>query len=132
MYTPLPDDLRALWATALYAGLRRGELRALRWTDVDLERGVITVSRGWDNVEGEQATKSVAGERVVPIVAPLRQELVRHKLATGRSGAGLIFGTSTDVPFAPQTVHRRSTKAWKDAGLAAPLCTPGDTPPSAT
>ena len=27
---------RALWATALYAGLRHGELRALRWEDVDL------------------------------------------------------------------------------------------------
>ena len=27
-----PDD-RAVWATAMYAGLRRGELRALRWSD---------------------------------------------------------------------------------------------------
>jgi integrase len=35
----LPADQRALWATALYAGLRRGELQALRWQNVDLERG---------------------------------------------------------------------------------------------
>src|SRR5581483_11655363 len=28
----LPDDDRALWATAFYAGLRRGELRALKWS----------------------------------------------------------------------------------------------------
>jgi integrase len=27
----LPESDRALWATALYAGLRRGELLALRW-----------------------------------------------------------------------------------------------------
>ena len=30
-----PTQDRALWATAFYAGLRRGELRALRWIDVD-------------------------------------------------------------------------------------------------
>ena len=39
----LPLEDRAVWATALYAGLRRGELAALRWQDVDLERGVICV-----------------------------------------------------------------------------------------
>ena len=47
-----PDRDRALWATALYAGLRRGELRALRVEDVDLAAGVIHVERGWDPREG--------------------------------------------------------------------------------
>jgi integrase len=32
----LPEPDRPLWATAMYAGLRRGELQALRWADVDL------------------------------------------------------------------------------------------------
>jgi integrase len=41
----LPARDQALWATALYAGLRRGELQGLRWTDVDFKAGVIRVER---------------------------------------------------------------------------------------
>lgn len=37
----LPDRDRPLWATAFYGDLRRGELQALRWEDVDLDAGVI-------------------------------------------------------------------------------------------
>jgi integrase len=64
-----PD--RVLWATATYAGLRRGELTALRFEDVDLAAGVIHVRRGWDQMEGEIATKSREGRRKVPVPAPL-------------------------------------------------------------
>jgi integrase len=32
----------------MYAGLRLGELRALRVDDLDLASGVISVERGWD------------------------------------------------------------------------------------
>jgi hypothetical protein len=35
---------QVVWATALYAGLRRGEIRGLRWCDVDFEHGLIPVS----------------------------------------------------------------------------------------
>ena len=64
---------RPLWATAFYAGLRRGELIALRWEDVDLATGVIHVRRGWDAVEGEITPKSSKGKRNVPIpAAPAR------------------------------------------------------------
>jgi integrase len=55
-----PAD-RPLWAIAFYAGLRRGELVALPWDDVDLATGVMHVRRGWDAVEGEIAPKSRQG-----------------------------------------------------------------------
>src|SRR3954451_1397338 len=63
----LPEREQALWATAFYAGLRRGELRALRCDDVDFAAGVIHVRRGWDDNEGEQDPKSYAGTRDVPM-----------------------------------------------------------------
>jgi integrase len=43
----LPERDRSVWATAMYAGLRRGELMALRIEDVDLAAGIIHVRRGW-------------------------------------------------------------------------------------
>ena len=49
----LPDELRPIYATAFYAGLRRGELRGLRWDDVNLAKGVIHVRRCWDDYAGE-------------------------------------------------------------------------------
>ena len=55
---------RALWATNLYAGLRRGELMALHREEVDLATGVIRVERGWDDCEGEgRRSRSRAGAR---------------------------------------------------------------------
>jgi site-specific recombinase XerC len=52
LITVLPEPDRASWATAFYAGLRRGGLQGLSWEDIDLAAGVIRVERGWDPVEG--------------------------------------------------------------------------------
>ena len=112
----LPEHDRALWATAMYAGLRRGELLALRWEDVDLAGGVIHVERSWDAKEGAVAPKSRAGWRTVPIPAVLRDYLVEHKLRSGRH-VGLVFGTSYTQPFTPSNVRKRANVAWLRAGL---------------
>jgi integrase len=110
----LPDEDRALWATALYAGLRRGELRGLRWSDVDLEGRVIRVQRGWDDKEGEQAGKSRAARREVPILDLLAPELAAHKLRSGgRAGDDLVFGRTASAAFVPSTIRLRALAAWK-------------------
>jgi integrase len=109
-----PRD-RVIWATAMYAGLRLGELQALHGEDIDLKRGVIDVRRGWDQYEGEQTPKSRAGERRVPIVAALRPELDRALQARDH---GLVFGRSATLPFSPSTLDTRAARAWKAAGLA--------------
>jgi len=108
----LPPDDRAVWATAMYAGLRRGELRGLRWCDIDLQKGIVRVERGWDDADGEIEAKTRAGRRSVPILARLRRELAAHKLRTGRSDDDLVFGTTETVPFEPSTVRRRAIAAW--------------------
>jgi integrase len=112
----LPERDRALWATAMYAGLRRGELLALRWEDVDMAGDVIHVERSWDAKEGAVEPKSRAGRRTVPIPTVLREFLVEHKLRSGRH-VGLVFGTSYTQPFTPSNVRKRGNAAWARASL---------------
>lgn len=113
----LPDRDRAIWATALYAGLRRGELLALAWKNVDLAIGVIHVERSYDAKDRvEVEPKSRAGRRTIPIVGALRDVLVEHK-ARERRATGLVFGSSAETPFQPSNVWRRASTAWKQAGL---------------
>lgn len=112
----LRDADRAIWATALYAGLRRGEIRALRWEDVNLAEGLIHVERGWDDLEGPIELKSRAGRRRVPIAGVLRDHLVAHKLRSDRS-SGLVFGRDGSTPFNPGKLTERADEDWKATGL---------------
>src|SRR6266545_454869 len=110
-----PDDC-ALWGCAFYAGLRRGELRALLWNDVDLADGLIRVERSMSSHGETGGPKSRAGRRGVPVVAMLRDLLVEHKLVT-RRGEGLVFGSSATQPFTPTAVLKRALTAWRRARL---------------
>jgi integrase len=76
---------RALIATLVFAGLRIGEATALRWRDIDLARGRITVG----------ASKTDAGIREVDILPVLADELATHRHANSTAGADeLTFPTS--------------------------------------
>jgi len=55
----LPEDLRPIYATAAFGGLRRGELRALRVSDVN--DVYLWVERSWDDKAGVIEPKSKAG-----------------------------------------------------------------------
>jgi hypothetical protein len=101
---------RSSTRSSRYAGLRRGELMALRREDVDLAAGVIHVRRGWDAVEGEIATKS-GKDRRVPIPAILRDHLDDQLQALAWTD-GLVFGVTADRPFNDTTMREHTRKAW--------------------
>lgn len=116
----LPEEDRPLWALAFFAGLRCGEVQALRWEDITLPRegsGRIRVERAYDPKSRRYvAPKSKAGTRTVPIPGELREQLQKHALRTGRR-EGLIFGRDGVAPFTSSNVGRRARTAWKRAGL---------------
>ena len=101
----------------MYAGLRRGELRALRIEDVDVANGVIRVEHGWDPREGEIDLKSDAARRKVPISAILRDFLTERLAAGDRHGPDLIFGATSGRPFNGVKLSERADRAWKKAKL---------------
>jgi integrase len=111
----LPERDRALWATALYAGLRRGELMALRWQDVDLTSNIIRVERSWDVKEGEIEPKTTKGQRTVPIASKLHGYLFEQRIRAA-DPEGLVFGKG-DEPFEPSPLRARAAKAWKAGGV---------------
>lgn len=89
---------RALVATLAYAGLRIGEMLDLRWGDVDLARGTITV----------RASKTDAGVRVVNVLPALRDELVAYRASLADAPRdALAFGTSTGGRQSETNVRRR-------------------------
>jgi integrase len=92
---------RVAFALAAFAGLRAGEVRALRWTDVDLVRGEIVVR--FSRVRGQDSTPKSGKNRIVPIAEPLRAAL-----ETAKAGKPSPFGL-----VAPSG---RGT-AWSDWGL---------------
>ena len=114
----VPDADRGVWATAFYSGLRIGEIRALRITDVDLVRGIIHVRASWDPIEGAVAPKSVAGERRVPIPEALLTELTLQ-LERVTWGSGLLVGRTPQTPFNYSSLTTRARRAWAEAHLAS-------------
>lgn len=112
----LPSE-RPLWALALYSGLRRGELWALRWEDVDLDAGVIHVRRSWDTHEGEIEPKSGAGARRVPIAAVLRRYLLEQKLRNGGRPEHRVLADASNELRNATTLTEWARRRWKAAGL---------------
>jgi excisionase family DNA binding protein len=63
----LPPQWRPLYATAVYTGMRQGELLGLRKSDIDMENGTITVARSYDH----ETTKGGHAD-VLPMAEELR------------------------------------------------------------
>jgi integrase len=65
----------AIFHTAAFAGLRMGELLALRWRDVDFTRRTIHVRENW--TQGETTTPKGGTERAVPMAEEVAERLAR-------------------------------------------------------
>lgn len=66
-------------AMAVYTGMRNGELYALTWDKVDLDKRLIKVDCSWSSKDGYKSTKS-GDDRVLEIPAPLMPLLQELKL----------------------------------------------------
>ena len=99
----LPTQLKVLFTLAIYSGLRKGEILALKWEDVDFENNTVAVTKAAAMVKGEQIVKvpkTRNSYRVVSIphsvtekLRKLQLEQTRYRLSVGDywQGEGWIF-----------------------------------------
>jgi integrase len=104
----LPEPSASLAWLLVFTGLRVGELLALCWRDVDLERGVLRVTQ--TVYEGHfDEPKSPRSRRSVPLGAKSIEILTARKPA-GVNPDGLVFHTRTGTPFSRHNLLNQQFK----------------------
>ncbi len=127
------DEYSALFAFAVATGMRPEEYLALKWSDLDLEARIATVTRtlvwrkggGW--YFGEP--KTARSRRTVTFPDPLAKVLRTHKakqsearlrLGTAYASENLVFGTVEGTPLNIRNLTQRHFKPLlKRANLSA-------------
>jgi len=121
--------LYALFHLVALRGLRRGEAAGLRWGDLDLDAGTLTVSGQLQQLGGRMVAgppKSDAGRRVVALdkttIAALREHRLRQQAEraaarTWWAETGYVFTTRAGKPVGPDRMTRLFRKLVADAGL---------------
>ena len=72
-----PQVYKAFFNTAIYTGMRRGELLALEWCDIDFKRNKIRVNK--QIYRGVTQTTKTGKERFIDMPESLKQVLIEHK-----------------------------------------------------
>jgi integrase len=119
--TAAGDPLEALYVLAVTAGLREGELLALRWRDVDIDGRTLRVMGSLQNLPGEGLTivepKTAHSRRRLAIGAlaadALRRHRTRQKQERLRKGGrvsddDLVFANGQGRPINPSNLLSRS------------------------
>jgi integrase len=121
------DPLFGLWWLVSLTGLRRGELAALRWRDIDLDAGTLTVHEQIIVVDGQDVVgfpKSASSRRTIALdkitVELLRGLWHRHReslKATGRNRDGYVFVEARGRRLRPDFLTRRLGVLIAECGL---------------
>ncbi len=107
-------NARLAFALAAYAGLRAGEVRGLRWPDVDLKAGTLTIRR--TITRREEATPKSGHHAVLPIVGPLRA-LLEATQSTRKSPWDSVAMTAKGKPWGESGLNQTFQRARDRAGL---------------
>ena len=110
------DSDAAIYEFAAFAGLRIGEILALRWRDIDFRLHTIHVRENWTH--GDTTTPKNGMERAVPMAGQLAERLIRLSRRNSFVEArDLIFCTSDGHHFGYKSLKVRYRAALRDAGL---------------
>ncbi len=128
------DRLGGLVTVGLMLGLRPGELCGLRWEDVDLDAGVLSVHQSRKRTTDDDgrealvlgAPKTRKSRRALVLPRPVLDRLRQHerRQRDERRNAGerwqdldLVFPTSVGTPMSPSNLRRDLARITVAAGL---------------
>lgn len=114
--TVLPLLAKTLIATAAFAGLRRGELRGLEWSDYT--GTTLTISRSiWRSVVSPP--KTLASRDSVPVIPRLAALLEEYRRSVGNPQTGLIFHSGDGLPINLDALTRKAIQPELEANRIA-------------
>lgn len=102
---------------AIYSGLRKGEILALEWTDIDFDNDIIYVTKSvaHNGVNPYIKTpKTEAGKRLVPLLLPLKERLLKEKRKHG-----YIISLTGESPLTKSAFDGIYERYQKDVGITA-------------
>jgi integrase len=106
----------AIYLTAAFTGLRMGELRAVRWRDVDFPRSVIRVRASY--AAGTVSVPKSGKVRSVPMVEEVARQLAcLSERAAWTGDDDLVFAEPEGTWLNDDKLRRRYERALHDAGL---------------
>ncbi|MEE9298696.1 MAG: site-specific integrase [Acidimicrobiia bacterium] len=116
------DELEGLWVLAATTGMRRSELLGLRWSDVDLERGRLSVVQTVVPVRGKPEVgppKTKRSARLVHLDATATEALIgrRRRLPVHLPEDAFVFARSDGSALRHGTVTNRFQRLRERAGL---------------
>ncbi len=103
---------------AVTTGVRRGELLALRWSDIDLKAGSMTVNQSLERIKGRfefKSPKTKTSRRTITLPAITVEALREHykaqledrlKLGLGRDPRALVFTRADGQPMDADTLTK--------------------------
>lgn len=120
--------LAPLYALAAATGMRRGEICALRWEDLDLDTGLVRVERSVTQVgqartygtpKNHERRQVTIDKRTVAVLKAHRRQQTGQRLAAGgwADEEGLLFTWDDGTPVAPDYVSKEFFRAQAGLGL---------------
>ena len=118
------DDMRILWMFLYFSGCRRGEALALKWSDIDLDSGTVSITKSVTNKQHDgdkpyalvtPKTKSSIRDISIPSQVVKALSEYRRKAAKNATEEAFVFGGERPIPFS--TIERKLKEATEAAGV---------------
>ena len=102
--------------TAIYTGMRLGEITALEWSDIDFDKQTISITKSWSPAaHAVKPPKNKSSNRVIVVNNRLLDALLQLKA----NGYDMVFKTRNGILLSP-TINRHLRGFLKKAGIDKP------------